>query len=130
MPETSSLLEPLIQPLEDHVEAALKGITPPRDRLRAERFLWLLIDLEEEMARQDAKHGPFEGSVLGRSRLALACLRDEIDEAEKAWRDERKTFGWPETHTEVMQVAAVAMRALRDAFVTEESSVVSGSNRV
>lgn len=125
-----SLLEALVSPLEDDVEAALKGIETGLDRLRTERFLWLLIDLEREVARQDGKHGPFVGSVLGRSRLALACLRDEVDEAEQAWRGERKATGWPETYGEVMQVAAVAMRALRDAFVSDAQSVISESSRV
>lgn len=76
--------------------------------------------LSSEMDRQDRKHGPFQGSRLGRARLALACLEDEIDEAKQAWRDERKATAWNEARTEVLQVAAVAMRALRDAFTDEE----------
>lgn len=78
--------------------------------------------LAAEVARQDAKHGPFEGTPLGRSRLALACLWDEVAEAHQAWRDERHVEGWGETRTEVLQVAAVAIRALRDAFPATANS--------
>lgn len=69
-----------------------------------------------EIARQDEKHGPFGGTVLGRSRLAIACLEDEVAEAREAWRSERKALTWDATREEVLQVAAVAMRALRDAL--------------
>lgn len=69
-----------------------------------------------EIARQDEKHGPFEGTKLGRSRLALARLEDEVQEAKDAWRSEREGLLWERTRDEVLQVAAVAMRALRDAL--------------
>lgn len=73
---------------------------------------WLLM----EIARQDEEHGPFEGTLLGRSRLAIACLEDEVAEAREAWRTEREATTWDATREEVLQVAAVAMRALRDAL--------------
>lgn len=76
----------------------------------------LIYRLMAEVERQDHKHGPFEGTQLGRSRLAIACLEDEVEEARNAWRDERKALDWEETRTEVLQVAAVALRALRDAL--------------
>lgn len=76
----------------------------------------LTFELLAEIARQDAKHGPFEGTILGRSRLAIACLEDEVAEARNAWRSERTALNWPTTRDEVLQVAAVAMRALRDAL--------------
>lgn len=76
----------------------------------------VIFALMREVERQDAKHGPFEGTTLGRSRLAIACLEDEVAEAKQAWRDERKALTWDETRTEVLQVAAVAVRALRDAL--------------
>lgn len=76
----------------------------------------LVYQLMAEVERQDAKHGPFEGTVLGRSRLAIACLEDEIREVREAWRSERKSLDWDETRAEVMQVAAVAIRTLRDAL--------------
>lgn len=70
-----------------------------------------------EIVRQDEKHGPFEGATqLGRSRLAMACLEDEIAEALNAWRDERNTPTWDHTREEVLQIAAVAIRVLRDAL--------------
>jgi len=74
----------------------------------------LMAELEREVARQDAKHGPFTGTRLGRTRLAVACLEDEVREARDAWREERKAAGWPHLRTELMQVAAVAIRAVRD----------------
>lgn len=75
----------------------------------------LLDELAHEVFQQDMKHGPFEGATeLGRSRLALACIEDEVREALDAWRSERKQIGWEDTRTEVMQVAAVAIRAVRD----------------
>ena len=77
---------------------------------------YLLMQLETEVRRQDAKHGPFQGTRLGRSRLALACLEDEVAEAKEAWRADRKLPEWPTARVEVLQVAAVAFRALRDAF--------------
>jgi hypothetical protein len=76
----------------------------------------MLAEVEVEIERQDEKHGPFEGTQLGRSRLAIACLEDEVEEAKKAWRDERKASTWHHTRQEVLQVAAVAIRALRDAL--------------
>ena len=76
----------------------------------------LTYRLLAEIARQDAKHGPFEGTILGRSRLAIACLEDEVQEVRDAWRAERKATTWEATREEVLQVAAVAMRALRDAL--------------
>ena len=76
----------------------------------------LLGDLVAEIERQDAKHGPYQGTPLGRSRLALATLEDETCEALQAWRDERQAASWQETRAEVLQVAAVAIRTLRDAL--------------
>jgi hypothetical protein len=77
----------------------------------------LYFRLVEEVARQDEKHGRFEGATqLGKSRLAIACLEDEVREAVQAWRDERQASYWDHTREEVLQVAAVAIRALRDAL--------------
>lgn len=78
--------------------------------------LRLLVELAEEIERQDVKHGPYQGTTLGRSRLALATLEDEVAEALEAWRSERKAPDWNATRTEVMQVAAVAIRTIRDAL--------------
>ena len=76
----------------------------------------LVAALLAEVERQDAKHGPYEGTPLGRSRLALATLEDEVAEAVQAWRDERRVAEWTNTRAEVFQVAAVALRTLRDAL--------------
>lgn len=76
----------------------------------------LIYALMTEIARQDEKHGPYQGTTLGRSRLALATLEDEVAEAREAWRDERKALTWDHTREEVLQVAAVAIRTLRDAL--------------
>jgi hypothetical protein len=76
----------------------------------------LLREVELEVERQDAKHGPYTGTRLGRSRLALATLEDELNEAIQAWRDERHAPEWLLTRTEVLQIAAVAVRTLRDAL--------------
>lgn len=73
-------------------------------------------ELAAEIDRQDEKHGRFEGTRLGRQRLALACLEDEVEEAKEAWREERGCEVPHATRDEVLQVAAVAMRALRDAL--------------
>jgi hypothetical protein len=77
----------------------------------------LYLQLIEEVERQDDKHGSFKFSTqLGTSRLAIACLEDEVAEAVQAWRDERGEVLWTRTREEVLQVAAVAIRALRDAL--------------
>jgi hypothetical protein len=76
----------------------------------------LIYRLFEEIDRQDRKHGPYQGTTLGRSRLALATLEDEVEESLEAWRSERKSPTWDKTRTEVLQVAAVAIRTLRDAL--------------
>lgn len=57
----------------------------------------LIYRLMTEMQRQDEKHGKFEGTMLGRSRLAIACLEDEVAEAREAWRSERKALTWDHT---------------------------------
>lgn len=76
----------------------------------------LIYRLLVEVARQDEKHGPFQGTVLGRARLAIACLEDEVREVRESWRRERGEAAWDATREEMLQVAAVAIRALRDAL--------------
>lgn len=80
--------------------------------------LWKL--LSSEMDRQERKYGPFENDVAG-TRLGLAVLADELAEALQAWRDERRIGNWPETHGEVLQLAAVACRLLMDTGLPEGS---------
>lgn len=79
----------------------------------------LLRAVADEVARQDEKHGPYGvqgGTPLGISRLAIATLEDEVREVLDAWRAERKATHWMQTRTEVIQVAAVCVRTLRDAL--------------
>lgn len=81
----------------------------------------ILDDLRAEIDRQDRKYGPYQRqSRLGVSRLALATLEDEVAEAKDAWREERRMSDWPHTREEVLQVAAVAVRTLRDALGPQE----------
>lgn len=68
------------------------------------------------VAEQEARYGPFDAS-LGQVRLGICVLDDEVQEARDAWRDERRTDGWPATSEEVMQVAAIAIRLLHDMSV-------------
>lgn len=86
---------------------------------------WLVSELESEIVRQDQKWGPIEGaSTAGAVRLGLALIADELEEARYAWRAERydaprerrSPTHWSDTHREVLQVAAVALRTLRDAL--------------
>lgn len=77
----------------------------------------LLYALEAEIENQDLKHGPIQGATpLGASRLALACIEDEVVEALTAWDEEKAHGEWDKTRVEVLQVAAIAFRALRDAL--------------
>lgn len=82
----------------------------------------LVADLEHEVRRQDEKHGSFKGfpggsqsgGKNGAARLAIACLEDEVEEAKQAWRSERGYPTFVHTREELLQVAACAMRAVRD----------------
>lgn len=96
-----------------HVAADAREVVNVGHRLALDPLTYRLLT---EIARQDEKHGPYEGTALGRSRLALATLQDEVAEALAAWRSERWGLNWKDTRDEVLQVAAVAMRTLRDAL--------------
>jgi hypothetical protein len=89
----------------------------PSKRPESEVIDPLIYRLLQEIARQDDKHGRFSGTTqLGRSRLGLACLEDEVAEALQAWREERRAPTFENTRAEVLQVATVALRLLRDAL--------------
>jgi hypothetical protein len=64
-----------------------------------------------EVARQDARYGPFPPTVAG-LRLAVACLQDETGETQPAWRAGRQA-GWEAPRGKVLQTAAVAIRLVR-----------------
>jgi hypothetical protein len=66
----------------------------------------VLVELRAKVERQDAKHGPCQGTPLDRSRLVLATLEDETREALDAWRSERTGPHWNETRTEALQASA------------------------
>lgn len=84
-------------------------------------------ELKDEMSRQDVKHGTRfnAGSALGRIRLGVACLEDEVEETRNAWREDRRTGHYRHTREEALQVAAVAMRLVRQ--IDQEHAVRAGS---
>lgn len=71
---------------------------------------WLVREIEN----QDRQYGRFENSTGG-MRLGVACLEDEVREVRDAWREGRHSLSWFELRQEAIQVAAVAMRLVRDA---------------
>lgn len=81
-------------------------------------------ELSAEVSRQDALYGPFGGQMpVGRLRLGVAVLQDECDEVLEAWAADRKTGDWSHTREESLQVAAVAMRLVRQ--IDAETAAVS-----
>jgi hypothetical protein len=80
--------------------------------------LWRLLNTT--MDHQERMYGMFKNDVAG-MRLGLAVAADELAETLQAWRDERREDGWPETHVELMQLAAIACRLLMDSGLPEGS---------
>lgn len=68
----------------------------------------LIVQLVAEIKRQDEL---YEGTAITQPRLALAEIEYKTAQALRAWREERDA-----TRGAVMQIAAVALRALRDAL--------------
>jgi hypothetical protein len=64
-----------------------------------------------EVARQDARYGPFPPTVAG-LRLAVACRQDETGETLQA-RWAGRQAGWEALRSEALQAAAVAIRLVR-----------------
>lgn len=82
--------------------------------MRPIRTSYKFNELGDEIARQDYRYGLFGvDSDLGRLRLGIACLEDEVTEARDAWREERRKSHWCHTREELLQVAAVAIRCIR-----------------
>lgn len=69
----------------------------------------LIVQLVAEIKCQD---GLYEGTAITQPRLALADIEYETAQALRAWREEREAPTWDATRGEVMQIAAVALRAL------------------
>lgn len=85
--------------------------THTRTEPELDALLWQA--LATEIVRQDAYYGRFTATVAG-ARLAVAVLEDETAEVRDSWRAERREQGWPSTRAELIQAAAVAVRAWRD----------------
>lgn len=66
-----------------------------------------------EVRRQDETHEAGYPATRDGLRLALAAAEDELIEARDAHRDEREMAGWWRTRDELLQLAAVVLRAVR-----------------
>lgn len=86
----------------------------------------LLAELAREIERQDRIHPAGFPNTRDGQRAGIAAMEDELDETKAAWRDERSIEGWPETHMEAMQVAAIAVRMIRDGRVPDADALLSG----
>lgn len=81
----------------------------------------LLREVGDEIARQDEQHPSGYPATRDGVRHGITTVGDELHEAYDAWREERcrcKTpmcghATWGKTRTELMQAAAVALRAAR-----------------
>lgn len=79
-----------------------------------------LAELASEITRQDTIHPAGYPATRDGIRLGIATVLDEHTEALDAWNDERhgadKTTWatWAQTRAELLQVAAVAMRTVRE----------------
>ena len=69
--------------------------------------------VREEMTRQDKKYAPFTSDVAT-VRLAIACMEDEVREVREAWQEWHQRPDWLNVRTEATQLAAVALRLVRD----------------
>lgn len=100
-----------------HAEVAAESVEYVLDRfglvLPNTQPVSVLTAVSREVQRQDAIHPAGYPATRDGLRFALATLADELDEALAAWREERRTPGWPQTAEELLQVAGVAVRALR-----------------
>lgn len=76
--------------------------------------LYRLLDVTVRF--QDRKYDAPLGPDVILVRGAIGFLQDEIEEARQAWHEDSRPGSepWARTAEEVMQVAAIAMRLLRD----------------
>lgn len=80
------------------------------------------MDLMTEFVRQTTEHTDGYPATRDGLRLALAAAEDELIEARDAHRDERMIKGWWRTREELIQLAAVAMRAVCSIDNAEDQS--------
>jgi len=82
----------------------------------------VLDGASDEVQRQDGLHPAGYPATRDGIRLGLAAAQDELDEALGAWHQERCRCGtppgcqhsrWAKTREELLQLAAVALRAVR-----------------
>lgn len=98
--------------------------TQSASRIEAETLAWL----QTEVTRQDTVMGGYHPDRDG-VRMAISSLEDEVEEAKLAWRVERsgspqphdscgptcdRSHAWRQTRSEALQVAAIALRLVRD----------------
>lgn len=89
--------------------------------------------LQDEIERQDALHPDGYPATRTGIRLAIATAHDEVDEAFDEWRAARckcpvprcNHADWVATQYELLQAAAVIMRAVRS--IEDATIVVSGA---
>jgi hypothetical protein len=80
-----------------------------------------LRGVQAEIARQDSLHPAGYPATRDGTRLGIAAIEDELEEAKSAWRAERCRCGtpactcstWAATREELLQIAAVALRTVR-----------------
>jgi hypothetical protein len=86
---------------------------------RVERSIPAMIainDLQEEIVNQDGNHPesyPYDRNGV---RLGIAALEDEVNEVYEEWRNHKRHLGncVNEIRSELLQVAAIAMRMIRE----------------
>lgn len=73
-----------------------------------------MLSVADEIRRLDDIHLPGFPPTYDGVRLGLAMMQDELNEALDAWRCERRGCGWEHTRAELVQVAAIAVRVMRE----------------
>ena len=73
-----------------------------------------MLSVADEVRRLDDIHPPGFPATYDGVRLGLAMVQDELNEALDAWRSERRAPTWEHTRAELVQVAAIAVRIIRE----------------
>ena len=100
--------------------------------VKAVTVLPQLAELQSEIDRQDGIHPDGYPATRDGLRLALAAFADELREAELAWREGRckcpeprcDHHDWMPLRGELIQAAAVVMRAVRSIDQRELNRIV------